>query len=255
MKIYHYTSIETLALILQNKTIRFNRLDNVDDVEESCYSSGETNIKLGKYCFVSCWTKSSDENISLWKMYTNYKGVRIGLDEDMFITYNNSYFKGIFNIGEDYIAPPAINEAKLYDVIYVNNPQEYIAQLIKGTKFGTGINTEHIGIYKKEEWCFQKESRFKIILLPFDDSSVGEKSYKNFTHYFTSILGSSISLNKPIKKEYIDINLKEEKLNNIEIMIGPQITTGEEVIIKKLLKDYPEAKISKSYFYGKIKKK
>lgn len=35
MKIYHYTSIETLALIIKNKTIRFNRLDFVDDCEES----------------------------------------------------------------------------------------------------------------------------------------------------------------------------------------------------------------------------
>ena len=31
MKIYHYTSIETLALIVYNKNIRFNRLDFVDD--------------------------------------------------------------------------------------------------------------------------------------------------------------------------------------------------------------------------------
>ncbi len=35
MKVYHYTSIETLALILKNKSIRFNRLDCVDDLEES----------------------------------------------------------------------------------------------------------------------------------------------------------------------------------------------------------------------------
>ncbi len=29
--LYHYTSIENLALILKNKTIRFNSLINVDD--------------------------------------------------------------------------------------------------------------------------------------------------------------------------------------------------------------------------------
>ena len=34
MRIYHYTNIETLALILKNRTIRFNRLDHVDDLEE-----------------------------------------------------------------------------------------------------------------------------------------------------------------------------------------------------------------------------
>ena len=34
MKLYHYTSLATLALILKNRTIMFNRLDKVDDVEE-----------------------------------------------------------------------------------------------------------------------------------------------------------------------------------------------------------------------------
>lgn len=34
MRIFHYTSIETLALILKNRTIRFSRLDKVDDPEE-----------------------------------------------------------------------------------------------------------------------------------------------------------------------------------------------------------------------------
>lgn len=31
---YHYTNIDTLALILKYKTIRFNSLENVDDLEE-----------------------------------------------------------------------------------------------------------------------------------------------------------------------------------------------------------------------------
>ena len=36
MKIYHYTSIETLALILKNKTLRFNNAKFVDDPNEDC---------------------------------------------------------------------------------------------------------------------------------------------------------------------------------------------------------------------------
>ncbi|MBE6746525.1 MAG: hypothetical protein E7558_03645 [Ruminococcaceae bacterium] len=32
--LYHYTSIETLALILKNRTIRFNSLDKMDDLQE-----------------------------------------------------------------------------------------------------------------------------------------------------------------------------------------------------------------------------
>ena len=37
--IYHYTNIEILALILKNRTLRFNRLDKVDDPEESIFIS------------------------------------------------------------------------------------------------------------------------------------------------------------------------------------------------------------------------
>lgn len=32
--LYHYTSIETLALILKNRTIRFSSLATVDDIKE-----------------------------------------------------------------------------------------------------------------------------------------------------------------------------------------------------------------------------
>ena len=84
MKLYHYTSIENLALILKNKTIRFNRLDRVDDIEES--SIYEKTVPMGKYTFVSCWTDNEEESIPLWKMYTpQMKGVRIAMDYDMFL--------------------------------------------------------------------------------------------------------------------------------------------------------------------------
>lgn len=32
--LYHYASLDTLALILHNRTIRFSRLDKVDDPQE-----------------------------------------------------------------------------------------------------------------------------------------------------------------------------------------------------------------------------
>lgn len=35
MKIYHYTTIETLALILESKSIKFSRLDMLDNKTES----------------------------------------------------------------------------------------------------------------------------------------------------------------------------------------------------------------------------
>ncbi len=61
MQIHHYTSIETLALILKHKTIRFNRLDQVDDMEESMNGSETTGTKLRQYIFFSCWIQDKKD--------------------------------------------------------------------------------------------------------------------------------------------------------------------------------------------------
>ena len=102
-QIYHYTTIETLALILKNHTIRFSRLDKVDDIEESELMSGPTRVRLGNYIFASCWTRCEEESIAQWKIYAGYDGVRITMSEDdIFRTYDitpefpnsmQSYFK------------------------------------------------------------------------------------------------------------------------------------------------------------------
>ena len=62
--LYHYTSLETLALILRNKTICFNNLLYVDDLDEA---ETEDMGKFGKFVYVSCWTEDSEEFI-----YTEY---------------------------------------------------------------------------------------------------------------------------------------------------------------------------------------
>ena len=83
MLIHHYTNIESLALILQSKKIRFNRLDRMDDLEEGRVEA--QGIPVGKYSYVSCWTEDEEESIPLWNMYAGKEmGVRISLPQDMF---------------------------------------------------------------------------------------------------------------------------------------------------------------------------
>ena len=112
MKLYHYTSIETLALILKNKTIRFSRLDRVDDPDE--YSFKEDGITPAHYCFVSCWTKNSKENLPQWYMYGNSThGVRIEIDSDMFVIGDNrlcpKFFNDIFMRTKQFLIMPILS--------------------------------------------------------------------------------------------------------------------------------------------------
>lgn len=66
-KLYHYTSINNLALILKSKSIRFGRLDQVNDPTEGM---ADDFYCLSPYIFVSCWTGNNQENLALWNMYT-----------------------------------------------------------------------------------------------------------------------------------------------------------------------------------------
>ena len=51
--LYHYTSLATFALILTTKSIKFNRLDLVDDPDESLFGYGiRHEIEFIFVCFV-----------------------------------------------------------------------------------------------------------------------------------------------------------------------------------------------------------
>lgn len=274
MKIYHYTSIQTLALILKSKKMRFNRLDRVDDIEESVYGSGPTNINLNQYQFVSCWTKSAEENLALWNMYTLYKGVRIGIESIPFKTYKvneklNSLIPDAIKFGQDYFASSFNNPAILHDIKYVENPQDFINKLVNFTDKGLKYDTLHAGLYKRKEWAIQQESRFKLNVFPVDFEQPVQKAKlciendKLYTRSYNEevllevllSLVASLESNKPVSLKYIDIPLDESKLNNIEVMLGPLTTEADRIIVESLLQSYPGSSVPDSKFKGKIREK
>ncbi len=188
--IHHYTSINTLSLILKYKTIRFNRLDRVDDMSEA-ESYGD--YEMGKFLFVSCWTDSSIESIPLWHMYTNgMRGVRISIDSDWmhyrelepdpkynFIQSGKILapipFDKFFN-DEYFILPNIFQREKLLrKVEYVDDPSIYFKKAIHIEKkendqaeMKLGVND--FAIFKKKVWSFQEEVRFILFmaLLPIE---------------------------------------------------------------------------------------
>ena len=83
--LYHYTNVDSLALILKNKTIRLNSLDKMDDLQEQMTLDKQN---FGKFVFVSSWTDDETEQIPMWRMYTpKQHGVRIKLPVNPFLEY------------------------------------------------------------------------------------------------------------------------------------------------------------------------
>ena len=114
MKIYHYTSIETLALILNNRTLRFNNISNVNDPDE-CIT--EDFGSMQQYCFVSCWTKQIEESIPFWQMYaSNGHGIRLESDTNHIHFRNtNTFDNDLYHIVSNVIKQ---NEDSFFKILY-----------------------------------------------------------------------------------------------------------------------------------------
>ena len=264
MRIYHYTNIETLALILKNCTIRFNRLDKVDDIEEGNIKSNGINLSF--YTFVSCWTKSSEENIPLWKLYGGDKnGIRISMDHQMFneefflnklkvfaVLYQ--FFNG--NIYEDiskesfFIYPflNSNNDIFFRDVIYVDDPLSFTDYLISDFADIFCFKLNPIGTYKHKRWEFQQESRYVLNCVPIN--LLQGLTNKNLN---TEII-TSYKNNKLPEKEFIDMPLKKTAFDSLEITLHPSATETQKIIVNALLQQYaPKANLKKSNLAVRLK--
>lgn len=266
--IYHYTSIETLKLILESKKIRFNNLNAVDDELE-----GELFIKksLAQLIFVSCWTTDPNESIPLWKMYASTRGVRIGLPDYPWrkvdckkwdasvieVRYDPSgeYFSP-FDIHEifgenHYIIPPFSlpisdsNAKKAFskEVIYLPESDlkskysdHYNEKLTKPGHAGLIIKPIDFGLYKHEQWAFQKEFRFVLFICPMDKKVDLRQS--NFHQAINHSLMKYIQAEwlSPIKDFFV--KLDPNSIENMEIILGPHCTDEDVNLVQSLRKKY-----------------
>ena len=261
--IYHYTTIETLALILRHHTIRFSRLDKVDDIEESELMSGPAKVRLGNYVFASCWTRCEEESIAQWKIYAGYDGVRITMSEDdIFQTYDitpgfpnsmQSFFKPPFSpVGKDAICVPRMNPIKCEDVVYTDDPSLLAKDAIINTGTHTAISTTYAGKYKRKIWEFQQECRFKFLVYPMQENIVEylAKTEIDFNQSFSILAQGMRNLileKKPISQEYYDATMSASALDHLQVMLGPRTSVAQETIVKALLNLYaPKAVLKHS---------
>ncbi|ATP58417.1 hypothetical protein CPT03_19090 [Pedobacter ginsengisoli] len=233
--LYHYTSIESLALILKRRTIRFTSLDNVDDMDEGLANDVDG---YGQFVFVSCWTKNAKESIPQWNMYgKDMGGVRIALPKYPFLHYSflgnpkriESYpFQDSLILKDGYIDDASEfpwGERYLIDVEYLHSSiiqtpviVEKIDEHNKITHLG------RLGKFKDDCWAFQEEVRYRIILHP----TGGVKPDGN-GKYRTSI---------EMKQKFIDVPIRDDAFEGMQILLGPKHTESNLVILNALLDTY-----------------
>jgi hypothetical protein len=273
--LHHYTSIETLSLILRSKKIRFNRLDRVDDMGEAT-TFGEHS--LAPFLFVSCWTDIDEENIPLWNMYTgNMRGVRLSFPGDPFLyrIIPKQQRPGLL-LTEDVLSPLSIEQmfGERHFVMpsflkpdrfgskvsYIEDVQGIYADALKiavnsdGTFSGTGRGPGDIAVHKRKEWAFQHEYRFVLYILPTPGPiSHFIHSDSAFASYSNHIAVSLVSGQGP-KFQYFDLEIDPKKLEEMTVTVGPMATLAERTIVESLLQAYcGHRNVSHSRLHGSIR--
>ena len=268
--LYHYTSIEILALILHNKTLCFNSLAYVDDMQEAMTADLGN---FGKYVYVSCWTEDEKESIPLWNMYTpNMRGVRIRLRKYPFKVYH--YKRGQHKLKEDidtYIDLDGLyRENKLYiagqqpilcPITYTDDPEKLFPRVKTESYPGVAqdnlaapnlssvkscnvkYSTSCLGKVKGTQWKFQKEWRYIITTSPlrlqdFENISTG----KEFFHLRQELIQrlENRDIDPPQKRIFLD--LADDAFENLEIVLGPRMSEADKILTKALVSQFcPQA--------------
>ena len=244
--LYHYTSINKLALILESKKIRFCRLDLVNDPHEGISSDFGT---MAMFIFVSCWTKNNEENFALWNMYTEkMRGVRIEMPFPLFNSYSYAGKEDFLVAESDFF-----NKEEGLFILTENNPINIYytddeEKLFPKIRTDIGIKTNALGTVKRNIWKMEDEVRYKMTIIPFNK----DKYYttENIADAFKEFIDYKI----PPKIYFYDIDINMEAFKKMNILIGPKMEAGDRQIIESLIVRFnPTAKIEESKLKGSIK--
>ncbi|MGN8772358.1 DUF2971 domain-containing protein [Paenibacillus barengoltzii] len=246
--LYHYTSLETLACILKYKTLRFTRLDKVNDKNEALSKDIKNANTL---VFVSCWTGNANESIPMWSMYTTgMNGVRIKAPTNLFtgrrkpVVYERGGARLYFD-SDPYVinrVPPALGLIGRSIVgpnkVHYSNDSKYLnVSSISKYNDRVVLDFSDLGMFKDLNWAHEEEWRYRIVGMM--DADFSNDSFFNEV---------TIDLIKyPVIPEYIDVKLDEEVFSELEITTGPKMTDPQYILLEGVIEKYaPNITINKS---------
>lgn len=267
--LYHYTSVDKLALILKNKTIRLNSLDKMDDLQEQKSADIEN---IGRFFFVSSWTACTQESIPMWKMYTNPEaGVRVKLHSNPFKRHGTdaksvetvlnmqptedsvsavSTFLDLAQMMRDgYYSVDAWNGDILQKMEYTKDERKLLPKIIGEDHGKVILNWEYIGKCKNLHWSFQDEWRYIMMFLRADFT----KGPEEMAHQMINSMQLLIQGLEMPPFNFFDLTIDPNYFKQMEITASPQMSPGNRILLETLVEKYnPEAKIVDSSLVGLI---
>ena len=222
--LHHYTSIQTLKIILENSSLRLNRLDLVNDSDENKRITSLWNRKV----FASCFTNTLTNEDYFWD---NYGNVRISFPPSglSFNVYADSQLKTpLKNFINDYNGHSVIEHTSysnisdwcvyntcLADMFYTDILEEHTHE--DGCESNAGLIKKKCGYNNKNgkitNWEIESETRIRVAVRP-----IGLEFYRNhqtnsFEYYLPDFNKLYIPLPSKIAELTLSPNCSKEERN------------------------------------------
>lgn len=231
----HYTTFEVLRKIFSDGTLKFNRIDHVNDVLES-KQFGED--ELSHLVYISCFTHEVRESIPMWHIYgKNNQAVRI-----TFELHTTDFSQNFINNQMDIVNPtdtaiimrgkknsPCVDwycAVDIKDVLYCFNAIQRNPIRRPCNEMNCAnkelYDVTAMGAIKREEWEYEKETRL-------------------FAYLTNTVMQADV--NRDIRQEleipdidYLLIPISFEKIKNVTITFNPWMDSVTKTDIKLYMK-------------------
>lgn len=242
----HYTNVDTLEIILRDKTIKLNKLKWMNDKNEG---RNLENVKTQEIMYSSSWTedKSLDGIDEMWEKYTKYgSGIRITTERYPFKKYD---FKGdniknesgnkmrtylnpkrYIGLVDSTVIANSINKYKmLKQVVYTDDKTKYMLYVVEQDWNFTNVKILELGVYKEAKWKNELEWRYLITIM---NRGVFNPFFKGLN------MKEQIYVMGEINPKEIFLDLKSSSIRKMEVIMSKNITNENRKKLYELSKQY-----------------
>ena len=223
--ICHYTSYESLLMILKNKSFRLSRYDLMNDRAEKDLSK----CVSGDCRYIISFTGTTSENVAMWALYGKHSSLKLRIE----------FARGslINSVNDNFYFDPELNNKiplwgtqtipndfskknfTLSDVVYYDKQKNTFrmnGSPLKNIVVSHDYIDQLAGTIKYDAWEYEKESRLAVVL----HQNLSDIDFQNLTHVYAKLNDEFISKIKITYSPWINDVVFNQLKNSIDSIAG-----------------------------------
>ena len=223
--ICHYTSYESLIMILKNRSLRLTRYDLMNDIAERTLSK----CAEGDSRYIISFTGTNSESVAMWALYGKHSSLKLRMDFSRALLINsvndNFYFDSKKNEKiSTYTVPGDYSKRRftLSDVVYYDRQKNKL-KLAGKTLHKIAVLDDTIsqlaGTIKYDAWDYEKEARLAVIL----HRNSQNRNLNEITHIYAGLSNEFIDNLTITYSPWIDDEIFNHLKTSINTLVGREI--------------------------------